>query len=88
MTTSVHWRRHVGSPLTVAVNLIVDPAWDAARFRAVREFALEVPEIVHLTVMTPYPGTEIWHTESRRLTTRDYRLFHIQRELYRELVRT
>lgn len=41
----------------------------------IREFALAVPEIVHLTVMTPYPGTEIWHTESRRLTTRDYRLF-------------
>jgi hopanoid C-3 methylase len=84
--------------INVAINLIVDPAWDAARFRAVREFALSVPEIVHLTVMTPYPGTEIWHTESRRLTTRDYRLFDIQHavvpttlpldEFYRELVRT
>jgi hopanoid C-3 methylase len=75
-----------------------DPAWDAARFRTIREFALAVPEIVHLTVMTPYPGTEIWHTESRRLTTRDYGLFDIQHavvpttlplaEFYRELVRT
>ncbi|HET9972457.1 MAG TPA: hopanoid C-3 methylase HpnR [Streptosporangiaceae bacterium] len=84
--------------LSVAINLIVDPAWDVGRFRAVREFALAVPEIVHLTVMTPYPGTEIWHTESRRLTTRDYRLFDIQHavvpttlpldEFYRELVRT
>ena len=84
--------------INVAINLIVDPAWDAARFRAIREFALAVPEIVHLTVMTPYPGTEIWHTESRRLTTRDYRLFDIQHavvpttlplaEFYRELVRT
>ena len=64
--------------ITVAINLIVDPAWDAAQFRPIREFALAVPEIVHLTVMTPYPGTEIWHTESRRLTTRDYRLFDIQ----------
>jgi len=84
--------------INVAINLIVDPAWDATRFRAVREFALSVPEIVHLTVMTPYPGTEIWHTESRRLTTRDYRLFDIQHavvpttlpldQFYRELVRT
>ncbi|WP_395297695.1 hopanoid C-3 methylase HpnR [Kitasatospora hibisci] len=84
--------------INVAVNLIVDPAWDAERFRTVREFALSVPEIVHLTVMTPYPGTEIWHTESRRLTTLDYRLFDIQHavvptalpleEFYRELVRT
>ncbi|MFI6104745.1 hopanoid C-3 methylase HpnR [Streptomyces sp. NPDC051310] len=84
--------------IMVAINLIVDPAWDAERFRVVREFALSVPEIVHLTVMTPYPGTEIWHTEARQLTTRDYRLFDIQHavvpttlpldEFYRELVRT
>ena len=84
--------------LIVAINLIVDPAWDLDQFRVVREFALSVPEIVHLTVMTPYPGTEIWHTESRRLTTRDYRLFDIQHAVvpttlpldvfYRELVRT
>ncbi|MEU8844833.1 hopanoid C-3 methylase HpnR [Streptomyces sp. NPDC048564] len=84
--------------INVAINLIVDPAWDKERFRVVREFALSVPEIVHLTVMTPYPGTEIWHTESRRLTTRDYRLFDIQHAVvpttlpldvfYRELVKT
>jgi magnesium-protoporphyrin IX monomethyl ester (oxidative) cyclase len=64
----------------------------------VREWALSVPEIVHLTVSTPYPGTEIWHTESRRLTTLDYRLFDVQHAVlptrlplerfYRELVRT
>ncbi|MFJ8185138.1 hopanoid C-3 methylase HpnR [Streptomyces sp. NPDC096105] len=84
--------------IKVAVNLIVDPAWDEERFRVVREFAMAVPEIVHFTVMTPYPGTEIWHTESRRLTTRDYRLFDIQHAVvpttlpldrfYEELVRT
>ena len=84
--------------ITVAINLIVDPAWDAAQFRLIREFAVAVPEIVHLTVMTPYPGTEIWHTESRKLATRDYRLFDIQHavvpttlpldEFYRELVLT
>ncbi len=84
--------------LTVAINLIVDPRWDARQFELVRQWALSVPEIVHLTVMTPYPGTEIWHTESRKLTTRDYRLFDIQHavlptrlplaEFYRELVRT
>ena len=84
--------------ITVAINLIVDPAWDEERFRVVREFAQSMREIVHLTVMTPYPGTEVWHTESRRLTTRDYRLFDIQHavvptalplaDFYRELVRT
>jgi magnesium-protoporphyrin IX monomethyl ester (oxidative) cyclase len=84
--------------LTVAINLIVDPGWSREQFALVREFALSVPEIVHLTVMTPYPGTEIWHTESQRLTSLDYRLFDIQHavlptalplaEFYEELVRT
>ena len=48
--------------------------------------------------MTPYPGTESWHTEFRKLTTRDYRLFDIQHavlptrlplpQFYEELVKT
>jgi hopanoid C-3 methylase len=84
--------------ISVAINLIVDPDWEVAQFQRVREFALSVPEIVHLTVKTPYPGTEIWHTEARDLTTLDYRLFDIQHAVlptrlpletfYRELVKT
>ncbi|MFL5299205.1 MAG: hopanoid C-3 methylase HpnR [Anaeromyxobacteraceae bacterium] len=84
--------------ITVAVNIIADPGWDERRFEVVREWALSVPEIVHLTVNTPYPGTETWHTEARKLTTRDYRLFDVQHAVlptrlplasfYRELVRT
>ena len=27
------------------------------------KWCLEIPEIVNLSVTTPYPGTEIWHTE-------------------------
>jgi hopanoid C-3 methylase HpnR len=83
---------------TVAINLIADPSWDVRRFEIVREWALSIPEIVHLTVATPYPGTELWHTESRRLTTLDYRLFDIQHAVlptrlplenfYEELVKT
>ena len=59
---------------------------------------MSIPEIVHLTVATPYPGTELWYTESRKLTTRDYRLFDIQHavlptrlpllKFYEELVKT
>jgi hopanoid C-3 methylase HpnR len=64
--------------LTVAVNLIADPDWDEARFRAVREWCLDIPEVVNISVNTPYPGTETWATEARRLTSRDYRLFDIQ----------
>lgn len=84
--------------VTVAINLIADPDWDERRFEVVREWALSIPEIVHLTVATPYPGTETWFTESRNLTTRDYRLFDIQHavlptrlpldKFYAELVKT
>lgn len=84
--------------IEVAINLIVDPQWDEDQFRLVRQFALSVPEIVHLTVITPYPGTELWHGESRKLTSRDYRLFDIQHavlptklpldKFYEELVHT
>jgi hopanoid C-3 methylase len=84
--------------ITVAVNIIADPDWDEARFAAVREWALSVPEIVHLTVNTPYPGTETWQTESRQFSTRDYRLFDVQHAVlptrlpldsfYRQLVGT
>ncbi len=84
--------------IVVAVNLIADPSWDEKRFEAVREWALSVPEIVHLTVATPYPGTEIWFTEARRLASQDYRLFDVQHavlptklplgKFYEELVKT
>jgi hopanoid C-3 methylase HpnR len=84
--------------ISVAINLIVDPDWDHRRFEVVRQWCLDVPEIINLSVNTPYPGTESWHTEARRLTTRDYRLFDIQHavlptrlpldEFYRELVST
>ncbi len=64
----------------------------------IRQWCLEIPEIVNISVNTPYPGTESWLTESRRVTSRDYRLFDIQHavlpttlpleEFYGELVRT
>jgi hopanoid C-3 methylase HpnR len=84
--------------LSVAINIIADPDWDQARFAFVREWAMSVPEIVNITVQTPYPGTETWLTESRRLTTLDYRLFDVQHAVlptrlplhrfYEELVKT
>jgi hopanoid C-3 methylase HpnR len=65
--------------IMTAINLIADPDWDEDRFRVIREWAVSVPEIVNLTVNTPYPGTETWHTEARKLTSLDYRLFDVQR---------
>src|SRR5262249_3296617 len=63
---------------STSVNIIADPDWDEERFRIVREWCMAVPEIVNLSINTPYPGTETWLTEQRRLQTRDYRLFDIQ----------
>jgi len=84
--------------ITVAINLIADPDWDRQRFEVIRQWCLEIPEIVNISVNTPYPGTESWHTESRKFQTRDYRLFDIQHavlptkmplhEFYEELVKT
>ncbi|WAK00949.1 hopanoid C-3 methylase HpnR [Methylobacter sp. YRD-M1] len=84
--------------INVAINIIADTDWDHERFRAVREWCKEVPEIVNISINTPYPGTESWLTESRNLTTQDYRLFDIQHavlptrlpidEFYAELVDT
>ena len=63
-----------------------------------REWGLDVPEVVNLSVNTPYPGTESWFTEERALTSRDYRLYDIAHavmptklplaEFYEELVAT
>ncbi|HEY3146924.1 MAG TPA: hopanoid C-3 methylase HpnR, partial [Dongiaceae bacterium] len=84
--------------IKVAINIIVDPDWDEQRFATVRDWCLEIPEIVNLSINTPYPGTESWLTEERHLTSRDYRLFDIQHAVlptklplpvfYRELLRT
>ncbi len=84
--------------IEVAINLIADPDWDKERFAAIREWCLDVPEIVNISINTPYPGTESWVTEQRHLATRDYRLFDIQHavlptkmpltEFYRELLKT
>ncbi len=84
--------------ITVAINLIADPDWDRERFETIRQWCLEIPEIVNISVNTPYPGTESWHTEPRPIVTRDYRLFDIQHavlptrlplpDFYAELVKT
>jgi hopanoid C-3 methylase len=93
---ALEFARSLGMHL--AINLIVDPDWDKERFRVLREWCLDQPEIINISVNTPYPGTESWLTEERRLATRDYRLFDIQHavlptrlplpEFYDELVTT
>jgi hopanoid C-3 methylase HpnR len=84
--------------IIVAINIIADPDWNHERFQTIRDWCMDIPEVVNISINTPYPGTESWLTESRNLTTRDYRLFDIQHavlptrlpleEFYAELVKT
>ncbi len=84
--------------VTVAINIIADTDWDEDRFRVIREWALSIPEIVNISVNTPYPGTETFLEQGHLLATRDYRLFDIQHAVmptrlplerfYAELVKT
>ena len=84
--------------VSVAINVIADTTWDERRFAILREWALSIPEIVNVSINTPYPGTETFLSEAHRLTTRDYRLFDIQHAVlpttlplerfYQELVKT
>jgi hopanoid C-3 methylase HpnR len=93
---ALEYARSLG--ITVALNIIADPSWDEDRFSAIREWMLSVPEIVHLTVNTPYPGTETWTTDARGLATRNYKLFDVQHAVvptklplerfYEELIKT
>jgi len=82
----------------VATNIIAEPSWDENHFRRVREWALSIPEIVNISINTPYPGTENFLSAGNKLSTRDYRLFDIQhavlptkmplKKFYQELVKT
>ena len=93
---ALEYARSMG--ITVAINLIADPDWDKDRFEVIRQWCLEIPEIVNISVNTPYPGTETWETESRKVQSLDYRLYDIQHavlptklplpEFYSELVKT
>ena len=61
--TARRWSSRGRLGVAVAINIIADPDWDKERFDVVRRVGMEIPEIVNISVATPYPGTEIWHTE-------------------------
>src|SRR5262249_60553366 len=52
---AVEFARSLG--ITVAGNLIADPDWDHERVRIVRDWCLEMPDVININVNTPYPGT-------------------------------
>src|SRR5262249_52930110 len=61
--------------LAATIELVVDPAWERKDFARAREWSTTVPGMVHLSVETPYPGSELFTSAERRVTSTDYRLY-------------
>jgi hopanoid C-3 methylase len=84
--------------LLATIELVVDPAWDRADFARAREWASTAPASIYLTVETPYPGSELFSSNERRVTSTDYRLYDARHavmatrlslaDFYGELLRT
>jgi hopanoid C-3 methylase len=59
-------------------NFIVDPAWDHDDFARLREWIEETGAYNSgFSVLTPLPGTDLWETASRRVTTEDWEMYDI-----------
>jgi len=39
--------------IEVAINIIADPDWDEERFRILRDWCMDVPEVVNVSINTP-----------------------------------
>jgi radical SAM superfamily enzyme YgiQ (UPF0313 family) len=59
-------------------NFIVDPAWDREDFARLREW-IDVNATYNsgFSVLTPLPGTDLWDTARREVTTRDWEMYDI-----------
>src|SRR4051812_37406022 len=53
-----------------AINIIAEPDWDEERLKTLRQWCMEIPEIVNTSINPPYPGTKSWIPERGRLNTR------------------
>lgn len=59
-------------------NFIVDPAWDRDDFARLRAWIEETGAYNSgFSVLTPLPGTDLWETASRQVTTRDWEMYDI-----------
>lgn len=59
-------------------NFIVDPAWDREDFARLREWIEDTGAYNSgFSVLTPLPGTDLWETARREVTTRDWEMFDI-----------
>ena len=59
-------------------NFIVDPAWDHEDFARLRAWIEETGAYNSgFSVLTPLPGTDLWETAKRRVTTQNWEMFDI-----------
>ena len=59
-------------------NFIVDPAWDREDFARLRAWIEETGAYNSgFSVLTPLPGTDLWETASRQVTTRNWEMYDI-----------
>jgi radical SAM superfamily enzyme YgiQ (UPF0313 family) len=59
-------------------NFIVDPAWDREDFARLREW-IETMGAYNsgFSILTPLPGTDLWDTVEKQITTRDWEMYDI-----------
>lgn len=59
-------------------NFIVDPAWDREDFARLRAWIEETGAYNSgFSVLTPLPGTDLWETASRQVTTHNWEMYDI-----------
>jgi len=59
-------------------NFIVDPAWDRDDFARLRAWIEETGAYNSgFSVLTPLPGTDLWETAKRQVTTQNWEMFDI-----------
>lgn len=59
-------------------NFIVDPAWDREDFARLRAWIEETGAYNSgFSVLTPLPGTDLWETAKRQVTTHDWEMYDI-----------
>ncbi|HYN22611.1 MAG TPA: radical SAM protein [Thermoanaerobaculia bacterium] len=59
-------------------NFIVDPAWDRDDFARLRAWIDETGAYNSgFSVLTPLPGTDLWETASRNVTTQNWEMYDI-----------
>jgi hopanoid C-3 methylase len=59
-------------------NFIVDPAWDHEDFARLRAWIEETGAYNSgFSILTPLPGTDLWETAQRQVTTRNWEMYDI-----------